>query len=30
MAAERRTAVLITPERVTTNPPSTDHKESPR
>ncbi len=27
MAAERRTAVLVTPERVTTNPPSAVHVE---
>lgn len=27
MAAERRTAVLLTPERFTTNPPGTEHQE---
>lgn len=27
MAAERRTAVLVTPHRFTTNPPGTEHQE---
>jgi len=27
MAAERRTAVLVTPERFATNPPGTEHQE---
>ncbi len=27
MAAERRTAVLLRPERFTSNPPGTDHEE---
>lgn len=27
MAAERRTAVLVTPARITTNPPGTEHQE---
>ena len=27
MAADRRTAVLLTPERFTTNPPGTEHVE---
>ncbi|MCP2169719.1 TIGR03618 family F420-dependent PPOX class oxidoreductase [Goodfellowiella coeruleoviolacea] len=29
MAAERRTAVLVTPTRFTTNPPGTEHEEHP-
>ncbi len=29
MARERRTAVLLTPERFTTNPPGTEHEEHP-
>lgn len=28
MASERRTAVLITPERFATNPPGTEHREN--
>lgn len=28
MAAERRTAVFVRPDRFTTNPPGTDHEES--
>ena len=29
MATERRTAVLIRPERFATNPPGTEHQEHP-
>jgi len=28
MAAERRTAVFVRPDRFTANPPGTDHEES--